>query len=392
MRRLTAHYLCPVSEPPIKNGILTLADDGTILGVEGPFETPGESAGLEHYSGILVPGFVNAHCHLELSHLFGKIPREIGLPAFVSRMIAFNGGGEMASQELLRRVDRQMYAKGIVAVGDIANTAQTLEVKKKSPIQYHTFLEVLEQGRGFEKLISDYLHLLHSFREHQQLATLVPHSAYALKQRTLNWLLSHEPGSIVSLHSQESKAEDLLLINKRGPLYEALTAKGIPMVNFQPPGENALRLFSKLLRNYKRKVLFVHNTFAQVGEMVAVQHDLPEATFVTCPKSNLYIENTLPPLDQWHEANLQVAIGTDSLASNTSLDMISEMKTIATRFPHIPFMHLLQWATQNGARALGLEKHLGTFEEGKKPGVNLITGINLRSFQMRDNCAVKRLA
>jgi len=391
MRRLTAHYVCPISGPPIKHGILELADDGTLLGIEGPFEEPVETAGLEQYSGMLVPGFVNAHCHLELSHLSGKIPQKIGLPAFVGRMITLNASGDKAPAELLKKVDRYMYAKGIVAVGDISNTDRTVEVKANSAITYHTFLEVLEQGRDLVTISSAYLHLLRTFRQHHQAISLVPHSAYALKKPTVDWLLNHEPENIVSLHSQESRAEDLLLQNKKGPLFEALVAKGIPMEHFQAPGKHALHLFSKWLMKYKRKVLFVHNTFALTYEMVKVQENLPEVTFVTCPKSNLYIENTLPPLDEWHEANLQVAIGTDSLASNTSLDMLSEMKTIAHAFPSIPFVQLLRWGTLNGAQALGLEEYLGSFDVNKKPGVNLITGVDLHTFNMRENCSVRRL-
>lgn len=391
MRRLTAHYIFPVNTPPIKHGILELSDNGKILNIDGPFQDPKESANLEHYSGVLVPGFVNAHCHLELSHLKGKIPQKGGLHSFVANMIDLNASFPSAQPSVLQAADRQMYAKGIVAVGDIANGQASLAIKERSNIRYHTFLEVLEQGRSLQQVAEYYEDLLRCFSLQNLSVSYSPHSAYALKPETINWLLSAAPERPISIHSQESKSEDLLLKEGSGLLKATLIEKGIPMEKFQAPGKNALQYFSSLLKDYRRKTLFVHNTYAHTEEMKQVQQDLSDTTFVTCPNSNCYIEDTLPQLDKWYEAGINVAVGTDSLASNQTLDILAELYTIQRTYPQIPFEHLLQWATLNGASALELGDELGSFEIGKCPGVNLITGFDVRTFELRDNYKVRRL-
>lgn len=391
MRRLTAHYIIPVNAPPLKHGILELSDTGTILNIDGPFDVPVESANLEHYSGVLVPGFVNAHCHLELSHLSGKIPGKAGIPGFVSHMIDLNASMPPAEGRILQAADRQMYAKGIVAVGDISNGHASIATKKQSNVRYHSFIEVLEKGRPLSEVADFYQNLLERFTKQGLLASFVPHSAYALQRETIDWLLSANPEGPVSIHSQESESEDQLLQKGSGPLKEALMYKGIPMDNFESPGCNALQFFSSLLNAYKRKVLFVHNTYGEVEQMKQTGHELADATFVTCPNSNLFIEDTLPPLDKWYQAGFNVAVGTDSLASNGTLDILGELYTIQRVFPQIPFEKLIEWATLNGAKALNMAKDLGSFESGKCPGVNLITGFDVRSFKLRDNYKVKRL-
>jgi imidazolonepropionase-like amidohydrolase len=88
----------------------------------------------------------------------------------------------------------------------------------------------------------------------------------------------------------------------------------------------------------------------------------------------------LPPLDLFRKNYCNIVLGTDSLASNWSLSILDEMKTIEKKFPQITLEEMLQWATSNGAKALGIDVQLGSFEKGKKPGVVLISeeDLNLR--------------
>ena len=125
-------------------------------------------------------------------------------------------------------------------------------------------------------------------------------------------------------------------------------------------------------------VILVHNTFTKQEDIDYVNQNKPKirlVSFCLCPNANLYIENTLPPVDMLIKNNCNIVVGTDSLASNHQLSILEELKTISKIFPGISTETLLQWATINGAKALQMEKSLGSFEKGKKPGIVLIENI-----------------
>ncbi len=202
----------PISKPPIKNGYLVLSDEGEVLDIVGGGETLHEIAGLEFYSGILVPGFVNAHCYLELSHLKGKIPEGIGIPELIKQITLLRGQNPDSIEKEAEKALRYMWSRGINAIGDVM------------------------------------------------------------------------------------------------------------------------------------------------------------------------MENQLQP-----------CIGTDNLASNPRLSILDEMIILQQHFPEVTFQELLVWATLNGAKALGMESYLGSFEKGKKPGVLLITGFDFKNNRLTGSAEVTRL-
>ena len=137
----------------------------------------------------------------------------------------------------------------------------------------------------------------------------------------------------------------------------------------------------------------MHNTHTQKQDIDALKRyrKLESTFFVLCPNSNLYIANELPPVDLFRQEKLQICLGTDSLASNTELSILQEMLTIQQNFPEVPLEELLSWACINGAKALNLSTTFGSFENGKKPGVNLITGTDFKTMKLTPNTKVKRL-
>ena len=140
MRKIAATYIFSGNRPPIKNGILICENDGTIVEI---IENQGElkeQANLEYYSGILVPGFVNAHCHLELSHLKGKVEEKTGIGNFIGKINKSRNADHEQIESEIYKADRRMWAAGIAAVGDISNTGSTIKAKQKSKIFYHTFV------------------------------------------------------------------------------------------------------------------------------------------------------------------------------------------------------------------------------------------------------------
>src|SRR5690554_6035030 len=146
LKYLSADYLIPVNSSPIQNGIIVLDNNGRIVNILSKKNDIPEGIHIEKHKGIIVPGFINCHCHLELSHLHGKIAKKTGLIEFLKSVAR---GPKYSSDVILdeiNRADEAMYNAGIVAVADIANTIYSKERKLSSKIYYHTFSEVF----GFE--------------------------------------------------------------------------------------------------------------------------------------------------------------------------------------------------------------------------------------------------
>jgi len=366
MRYLSAHYVFPISSPPLRNGIVCVNNDGCIVDVIHTGGKLKEREKLEFYDGILVPGFVNAHCHLELSHLRGVMEQNIGLPDFISSIGKLRKATDETILSAAKAADSEMRKNGIVAVGDISNNAFTFSVKRDSPMWYRTFVEVfgLDDSRS-EEIFSAAKQVEQKYRCAGMFASIVPHAFYSVSQalwKTLSeWYISNVP-QVVSIHHHESNDELDIFWEGKGEL----------------AGANCL---------------LVHNTFSTRDDLGKYATHPHRYYFVLCPCSNLFLQNRLPNLLLFSSQDIYqyVCLGTDSLASNTSLSILEEMKIIQQHAPDIPLEMLLQWATINGARALGFDHLLGSFEKDKKPGVNLITGIDFEKKSLSTESEVKVL-
>ena len=128
--------------------------------------------------------------------------------------------------------------------------------------------------------------------------------------------------------------------------------------------------------------------------LVATSVRLRPSSFIywcLCPNSNLYIEDKLPPLNLLIEKDCRIVIGTDSLASNKSISILEEIKTLQFSFPGLSLEELIKWATLNGAKALGEESSYGTIEKGKKPGLLLLQDIDLHKMKLLPESNITRL-
>lgn len=396
VRKIAATYIFSNYQPPIKNGILICEDDGTIAEVVDTGGNIPERAGLEFYSGILVPGFINAHCHLELSHLWKKIPEKKGIGDFIGNINRLRNEETENIETEMQKADRRMWAAGIAAVGDISNSILSLNIKKSSKIFYHTFIETFgfhpdRAERAFEwaKFVQQ------EFKENKLEATVVPHSPYSVSAPLFQKIREKAEAekSILSIHNQESPAEAQFYKDGTGPIAKHLQYNlGIDISHWKPSGKSSLvSVLEYLPKN--NPLLLVHNTFTQKQNLVELERlrELKKTHFVLCPSSNLYIENQLPPVNLFREEKLNICIGTDSLASNHELSVLEELITLQHYFHEIDLEELFGWSTINGAHALGISDEFGSFEIGKKPGVNLISGIDFRKMKLTETSKVKRL-
>ena len=342
-----------------------------------PLKEAGEN--IEHFEGLLCPGFINCHCHLELSHLKGKIPKGTGLVDFVFKVVTERHYEEDEILSAIRSAEEEMSGSGIVAVGDICNNVLTIQPKKNSKIRFQNFIEVSGWAPEVSSLRFSKSQLyFQEFEKYFKDNSIVPHAPYSVSEPLWEMLSTTFDGRIVSIHNQESKAEKLFFEEGRGEFVKMYEMMKIDNLHFQPTGMSSVMNYFKKLEKAK-KVILVHNTFTEQHDLNYInQHSKNDQilSYCICINANVYIENAVPPIGLLRGNNCNLVIGTDSLASNESLNMLDEMKSIQSAFTDISLQELLRWSTLNGAIALGFEKTLGSFEAGKKPGVVLIEGID----------------
>ncbi len=393
MRRLSAEYIF-TGKQVLKKGIIEIDDLGKIISVIDTGGNFKEEQSLEFYDGVIIPGFVNAHCHIELSHMKGVISdrSDRGLPGFIDEIISKRKFPDNL-QEHIQKADKEMQLKGIVAVGDISNTDDSFTVKKSSKIHYNTFVEAftisnVKVDETFEQAKRNYFKL----KELNLSASIVPHAAYSVPDRLYKMIsdFENEKTKIVSVHNQETIGEDELIKNKSGALAEVLIDKGFLISEFSYPGNSALEVNLHYL-NKKDNILLIHNTFSKEEDVEYAENFSDNIYWVFCPMSNLYIEKTLPDIPMFLRKGVKTCIGTDSYASNTELSVLSELKIIVENFPEIPFEKLIESATINGAKALKIDDKYGSIEEGKIPGINLITSFDFEKMNLKSESKVKVL-
>jgi len=391
MIKYMADWIYPVSSEPIANGYIILDDNGKILEL-GRVED--SSAGdFIKLDGAIIPGFVNAHCHLELSHMLGKVDTGTGLLDFIKNVVRRRGDSSPAEiQEACHNADKYMWENGIMAVGDISNVRDTFEVKHNSPIKYYTFVEAFDfldeqkTGEVWETAMDVY-NVAPADNGHRK--SIVPHAPYTVSPALFKNINNYAGnGATLSIHNQEIIDENRLFIDKSGRFPEFYKGFGSDLSFFHPTGSTSIHYTMDHLV-HEGNLLMVHNTFTGREDMRAAHRYNPDIYWVSCPNANLYIENALPRYSEFLAENARICLGTDSLTSNWQLSILEEMKTISQYQSYVPFEVLLLWGTLNGAKALGFDKQLGSLEPGKTPGILELH--NMQNHQLTAASYVKRL-
>ncbi len=374
MRKITADWLFPISSEPIENGVIIVDNQGKILKIDT--QDNHDAASLEHFKGALVPGFINTHCHLELSHMKGKVATGTTLIPFITGVVTQRGAEAEVIADAIRKAEKEMIDGGIVAVGDISNVTDTFAQKAKGNMRYYTFVEMFDflqendAEKEFEKYKAVYeaLPLAKGSRK-----SIVPHAPYSVSRHLFKKINDfNEKGyETICIHNQETQSEQDLFLHGTGGFYDFYGKFGVSLDSFEPSGKTAIHYALENM-NPSVKTLFVHNTLTSKADIGAAQMWSEHVFWATCPNANLYIENRLPNYQHFIEDHVRMTIGTDSLTSNWQLSILEEMKTIQRYQSYVPFDILIRWATLNGAQALGFDDTLGSFDIGKTPGINLL--------------------
>jgi cytosine/adenosine deaminase-related metal-dependent hydrolase len=388
-RKFKADYLFTGKRVLDGENILITDEKGKIVDLV-PAIDGGEN--MEIYNGIISPGFINAHCHLELSHLKNKIPEKTGLIDFVFKVVSERYFPEEEILDAIEKAEEEMLKNGIVAVGDICNYSTTVSQKMKQNIRYYNFIEIsgwlpeIADAR-FEKRKKAF----EEFDKNNLIAGIVPHAPYSVSEILWKKITPLFPGKAITIHNQETADEDLFFKEGKGDFVRMFEKMKLDNSFFKPKNKGSIESYFSNLSSAS-SVILVHNTFTQQQDIDFVfQHKNQEQliSFCLCPNANWYIENTLPPVDLFFKNYCNIILGTDSLASNHQLNILEEIKTIGKYFPDIKTETLLKWATMNGAKALQMQDQLGSFEIGKTPGVILIE--NVKGDQFTSQSTIKRL-
>lgn len=385
MRYFSADCIIPVSGKPCYDSVLVTTDDGTIEGIFAKSELQNQINELIHYKGILCPGFVNTHCHLELSWAKGLISEGDGLDYFIWQLEKFRKS--VSESFLLKSIENEAYhmtQSGVVATADIANGNYTASYKNKSREYFHTFVEVFGSNPAYAQVIFEKAeHIKSQFQNNQQngSVSLTPHATYSLSNDLFELVASTSHGKILSIHHQENNDENLFFKDGSGPIGSRRKAFNPDLPDFPGTGKSPMESVANYF-DHAQKLLLVHNTVTGQQDIDFIENYFSDVYWCFCPNANLYIEKKLPDINLFRSNGCKITLGTDSLASNHQLSILEEMKTIQQHFPEIPFAELLTWATLNGAAFLGVDSTLGSFEKGKKPGIVLIENTDSQTLQL----------
>ena len=362
-RLYRAAFVLPVTSPPIRDGFVAVRD-GVVIAVGPMSDRPREGVGSEIDLGatILMPGFVNAHTHLELSNLEGAVPGGRGFVTWIENQLRVRA--ERSPEEVptaVRKAIAFMQAAGTAAVADVSNSLATVGPLRESGLHALVLHEIL----GFDPAKASYI-LKQTKAARASLPpsqnplvriAVAAHAPHSISRELFALLMSD--GGVKSIHVAESRSEDEFLRNGSGEWREFLDRRVGP-VPFDAPNATPVQ-YLEALGVLKPGLLAVHciRVDATDAGLLAARG----AVAVLCPRSNEFLGNGVPPLALLLASGVSLALGTDSLASCATLDVLADARLLARKFPRVPKAAILHALTRGGALALGFE-NLGQIRAG----------------------------
>ncbi|MGF1923786.1 MAG: amidohydrolase family protein, partial [Bacteroidia bacterium] len=268
----------------------------------------------------------------------------------------------------------------------ISNFLISKEVKLKSKLYYQTFIEVFGFNRDSEPIIASGISLKNSFFPLK--TSIVPHAPYSVSRELFAEIKKVTlTDDIQSIHNQESPGENDLFEKGTGSFADFFAKLAIAQNNDHGAGQNSISYHLPQMAS-DVNTLLVHNTFTGKEDLDFANSRHKKLFWCLCPNANLHIEDSLPDVDLLRNAGVKITLGTDSLASNRHLSILSEMQTLQ-KLKDCLFEDVLTWGTLNGAEFLGISNDYGSFSIGKTPGVLLVEG--MLNEQIKDDTTIKRL-
>jgi cytosine/adenosine deaminase-related metal-dependent hydrolase len=373
--RYHAAWVLPIAGPPIRDGWVAV-DRGRVIAVGG--REAGDAHGTAGADDIqlgrvaLMPGLVNAHTHLELSYMLDEVPPAPDFVTWIRTVVdTRRGEPDAGAPKILDAVERAIQESvdsGTAVVGDISNTLVTFAPLAASPLAGVVFFEILrfnapDAAAVVERARESIEALAPTERVRASLAAHAPYSVAPLVFRAIRQAVDRHPFTPCSVHLSESPAEVEFIKSGTGPWRQFLEDVGAWNPAWVPPGVSPVEYLDAAGFLHER-VLAVHGVQMETADLERLA--ARGVTLVTCPRSNGHTGAGAPPLEDFYASGVQVAVGTDSLASAPDLSIFAELATMRALAPSIPASALLESATRVGARALGFDADYGTIEAGKR--------------------------
>ena len=375
METFRARWVVPIAQPPIRDGWVAVEDD-VIVGVGGPSD---RRAGDGSPALAILPGLTNAHTHLELSYLHGRIPPTKSFGAWVRQIMKLRTEYSDPSHpdilEAARRAIDDARAVGTSLFGDVSNTLATVPLLRAAGIPARVFYELLGFTEAHpEARVREARARVDSFgNDPTARISLAPHAPYSVSAALFKAIradLDLFPDDVSSVHLGETPEEVELLTQGTGEIREVLRELGRWRSEWSAPGARPVQYLQDV-GFLDARTLVVHGV--QFDAVDLRQLKSLGTTIVSCPRSNQYVGVGSPPLQAFYDAGVPVAFGTDSLASVADLNLFAELSEARRIAPQVPARTLLESATLVGARALGFGDEFGSIESGKRADLLAVT-------------------
>jgi len=379
-----AEWLLPIARPPIRHGSITIAngriDAMSVAGGAAPEDGRRHDArpgAVDLGRVAILPALVNAHTHLELSYLHGRIPPAPRFGEWVRAVMStrrqYPDPADPRIIEPARRAIAQARRTGTGLFGDVSNTLVTVPLLREAGVPAQVFHELT----GFTEQdpparVQEARQRADAASDPEVRVSVAPHAPYSVSADLFTAIrhdIDAHPRAMSSVHLGENPEELELLRRGTGEIRTVLEELGRWPSHWRPPGCSPVEYLQEL-GFLDRRTLVVHGV-QFTGEDLATLRDLG-VTLVSCPRSNVYVGVGSPPLEVFYAMDVDVAFGTDSLASAPDLDMFAELAEARRIAPRVPARRLLESATLTAARALGFDRDFGTLETGKRSAVLVV--------------------
>jgi cytosine/adenosine deaminase-related metal-dependent hydrolase len=356
---LTARWVIPVDGPPLENGtVIVEGDEFVNLLPQGKCK-----ADVDLGNVAILPGFVNAHTHLDLSGMRGKCPPMPDFTQWLRGVIAYRR--RQTEEEIDATIEagfKEGVAYGTTLFGDISAQSHSSLVLAALPARLVVFYEMLglPKDRALQALEAVNDKLSHHRRSFTCRAGLSPHAPYSVHDllfRSVVCSFGRYDRLPVAVHLAETAAELQLLETHSGPFAQFLSELGVWAEEglIKSPAE-----LTGLLGTKPDPLLLIHCNYLDPATPIP-----PNATIVYCPRTHAAFGHSPHPFREFLARGVRVALGTDSLASNPDLDVLAEARFVHRRYLDVPGSMILHMATLAGAEALGWADETGSITPGK---------------------------